>query len=229
MIINKTRIKTKNYSKKIIRPEFIIIHYSAGNWDRIKYHFESGKNSSHFVIDIDGSIDEVVPALSGKPREAYHAGLGNYKLENKSTAEYSFNNISIGIELINFNGNLFDFTPKQYISLAQLINTLNDKYRVLKDPERILGHEHIAGYRGKVDPGIKFNWELLYKLLGFKRPFPKRNSYLTDSEITNLKPKFEKELYLFTKSPNYWDEFNNNLELYARNKSKNKLTRRSKE
>ncbi len=219
MEIKVSRIKTNNFNNNKIQPEFIIIHYSAGDWNRIKYHFEKGGNSAHFVIDLDGSVDEVVSALTYGPFEAYHAGFGTYSLsKHKFNFNYPFNKISIGIELINLNGNLFKFTDKQYISLTHLIKKLQNKYQTLNDPERIIGHEHIAFYRGKVDPGLKFDWQLLFKSLGYKEPFPKRISSLSSREIKKIKTQFEKETWNKKDLSSYWDRFNYFLESYAKMK-----------
>ena len=75
-----------------------------------------------------------------------------------------FNGFSIGIELVNRNGNLFPYTKAQYRSLALICKRLQRYYKALCNPERVLGHEHIAGYRGKVDPGHCFDWSLFFKM-----------------------------------------------------------------
>ena len=75
-----------------------------------------------------------------------------------------FNNFSIGVELINYNGNLFEYTTKQYQSLKGVLERLKAHYPALQNPNRILGHEHIAGHRGKVDPGHCFDWPLFFKM-----------------------------------------------------------------
>ena len=75
----------------------------------------------------------------------------------------NFNAFSIGIELINLNGNLFPFTDQQYQSLFKVLNHLKNKYPALESEKRILGHEQIAGFRGKKDPGVLFDWPLLFQ------------------------------------------------------------------
>ena len=69
-----------------------------------------------------------------------------------------FNDFSLGIELVNLNGNLLPFTPAQYAALAQVVAQLKARYPALRSPERVLGHEHIAGMMGKADPGRMFDW-----------------------------------------------------------------------
>ena len=81
-----------------------------------------------------------------------------------STAKGGFNNFSIGIELVNYNGNFYPYTKEQYEALQALLKELKTHYPALKDPNRVLGHEHIASHRGKVDPGHGFDWPLFFKM-----------------------------------------------------------------
>ena len=95
----------------------------------------------------------------------------NVKETKKETNKQwkNFNNFSIGIELINLNGNLFPFTDQQYQSLFKVINHLKNKYPALNSEKRILGHEQIAGFRGKKDPGVLFDWPLLFQKIYGKK------------------------------------------------------------
>ena len=92
-----------------------------------------------------------------------------------STAKGGFNNFSLGIELVNYNGNFYPYTKEQYEALQALLKELKTHYPALKDPNRVLGHEHIASHRGKVDPGHGFDWPLFFKMnyLGAKAPVRK--------------------------------------------------------
>jgi len=112
------------------------------------FHDEQSKVSAHFVIAEEGEVIELVPCT----HRAWHAG------ESKWEGWTRFNDISIGVELINRNGNIFPYSSKQMTALKKLIEHLQQQFPALKNPRRILGHEHIAGYRGKIDPGIYFNW-----------------------------------------------------------------------
>ena len=51
-----------------------------------------------------------------------------------------------------------NFTYKQYKSLKVLISSLSFNFRINKN--NILGHSEIAPDR-KIDPGEKFNWDLI--------------------------------------------------------------------
>ena len=154
---------TKNYSETSITPEFIVIHFSGGS--SIECIFDlfddpQTKVSSHIVIDTDGTIYETLPCLDDKVVEAWHAGRSSYILEGKEWT--NFNHFSIGIELVNINGNFFKYPIRQMEALVQVIKDLKDRCRALDNPERIMGHEQIAWFRGKVDPGLYFNWQYVF-------------------------------------------------------------------
>lgn len=149
-----------NHGSEMSSVEYVVIHYTAVSLQRTVEIFQDKKTeaSSHFVIDIDGTIYEMVPALSAAALVAHHAGKSF--LLDPTSGEYlkSFNQFSIGIEIVNANGNLFPYTNEQYQSLLSLLNALKDKFPKLKDPTRIIGHEDLAWWRGKCDPGITFDW-----------------------------------------------------------------------
>ena len=40
---------------------------------------------------------------------------------------------------------------------------VSPNYVALNSPHRMIGHEQIAGWRGKVDPGDQFDWNAYYE------------------------------------------------------------------
>jgi hypothetical protein len=56
-----------------------------------------------------------------------------------------------------------EYTKQQYLALVYVFNHLKTIYPALISPDRILGHEHVAGWRGKADPGIMFDWNYFYE------------------------------------------------------------------
>lgn len=152
--------KSPNFDDRVIPVEFVVIHYTACSLERaldILCNTER-KASSHLVIDEDGEIYELVDCLdtSRSPKRAWHAGVSRLELDGKKWE--SFNDFSIGIEIVNFNGNVFSFSGAQYEALEHVLEYLISRFPVLADPRRIVGHEEIAGFRGKVDPGHSFDW-----------------------------------------------------------------------
>ena len=158
------QLLSSNYDPIELSVGFLILHYTSCGLEKSLDLFKNphSKTSSHLVIAPDGLVYELVPCLRGKCFKAWHAGE-SYQLEKGETLK-EFNNFSIGVELVNLNGNLFDYSPEQYQALNLLLDQLKNHYPALKNPQSVLGHEHIAGHRGKVDPGVCFDWGRFFKM-----------------------------------------------------------------
>ncbi|UVD36489.1 lysin A, N-acetylmuramoyl-L-alanine amidase domain [Rhodobacter phage RcXuper] len=83
-----------NFTDKVIKPVFIVMHYTAG-WE-VKSTLQtfanrSSKVSAQFTIDIDGTIYQHVPCN----KRAWHAGPSSYN------GVKNLNDHSIGIEFVN--------------------------------------------------------------------------------------------------------------------------------
>ncbi len=126
--------------------------------------------SCHLLIDEQGKLYELVDCWRGACQKAFHAG-SSFLLDSQGKKWIGFNSFSLGIELVNWNGNIFNFTASQYKSLFKALFHLKSLYPSLSSPERIVGHEHIAGFRGKKDPGYFFDWLRL-----FQNVYPRRFS-----------------------------------------------------
>lgn len=155
------RIKSTNYEPIKIPVEFIIIHATMCDWTTTKRIFEKPESvSAHLVIDVDGSIDEVIPCLKGFAMKAWHAGKSFWKDSKEKEWEW-FNAFSIGIELVNVNCEINGYTEKQYESLFEVTCQLKSIFPTLGSADRVLGHEHIAPKRKK-DPGPHFDWKRFF-------------------------------------------------------------------
>lgn len=199
----KTPFISPNTDDSIIDVQFLILHYTGCSLEKTFEIFKNPKKkvSTHFVIDLTGVIYKIIPCLK-TPLKAFHAGKSVWK---KWT---NLNNYSIGVELVNLNGNLFDYTEKQYESLTQLILHLQTIYPILKSPERVLGHEHIAGFRGKVDPGTQFNWKKIFQQAYPLDKTPKRQAVLP----LYLKERFKDLTEHLDEREKKWDTLNTLLE-----------------
>lgn len=142
-------INSPNYGG-VIKPKFLVIHYTAGsskegavNW----FARKASRVSAHFVIDIDGSITQMV-SLN---RKAFHAGRSRWK------GYRGLNSHSIGIEVVNPG------------PLKKIHDTLYETYYGKKifpeSPEydRIIEARHRNG--GPVRPWLQFSPEQIYTLL----------------------------------------------------------------
>ena len=172
---------SSNYDPVEINVEFLIIHYTSASLLKTLdiFHNPDSKVSSHLILDYDGAVYELVPCLKGKCFKAWHAGDSRWQGEGKNWR--GFNDFSIGVELVNRNGNLFKYTKEQYYALQSVLTQLKAYYTALKEPDRVLGHEHIAGYRGKVDPGHCFDWPLFFQM-NYDAPAPLRKAALPEKQ-----------------------------------------------
>lgn len=178
-----------NFDNKKMDVCFIVLHYTACSLkDSLAIFLDTkSKASAHYIIDIDGQIYNCVAT----DKVAWHAGHSKFcDIEKKEWQ--AFNNFSIGIELVNLNGNLFNYTNSQYQNLFLLIKKLQKQYPVLIDPNKILGHEHIAGFRGKADPGYFFDWKKLFSNCYEKKIHPSRKAIINNV----LLKKYQKHLSL---------------------------------
>jgi len=159
----------------VIPVEFVLLHYTAGDLERALSHFLSTARpvSCHLLIASDGEVLEVVECWNGKAKRAAHAGESRFEHEGKLLS--GFNGFSLGIEIVNPNGNIIPFSDAQYAALAGCLKHLKGVYPALEDPGRILGHEHVAGWRGKADPGRLFDWHRLFTMTYPDQAPPKRD------------------------------------------------------
>lgn len=206
-----------NYDPVEITVEFLVIHYTCVSLSKTLALFQDpkAKASSHFVVDRDGSAYELVSCLKGKCFRAWHAGESYLREGEREWRQ--FNDFSIGVELVNKNGNLFEYTKKQYKALQMILETLKTHYPALKNPKRVIGHEHIAGYRGKVDPGHCFNWKIFFEMSYSGMPAPVRSSVLPEGKrkifskkVMNLKGTFHRESEEWTDED--WIQLNRQME-----------------
>ncbi len=174
-----TTHRSPNFTDLTIPVEFVVLHYTAATLERtMEIFMDSAREvSAHLVIDLDGSVYEMVPCLSGNALRAWHAGKSRFDISvgGRARTVDGFNDRSIGIELVNLNGNIFPYTELQYNSLFSVIERLKGLYPNLKRPESIVGHEQIAGFRGKCDPGRCFEWDRFFALCYPQQGAPGRN------------------------------------------------------
>lgn len=176
-----------------IKPIFIVQHYTAGYTAESAINTLTRKGSSvsaHVVVDLDGTITQLVPFNV----RAWHAGPSTYMGFN------GLNNYSIGIEIVNIgwmrqigNGRYQDaygatktdadfphgvilaanprvgsgvfawprYTPEQIEAVRSLTEALCAKYEI-KD---IVSHEEIDTRGWKTDPGPAFPMKLMKQCL----------------------------------------------------------------
>lgn len=135
----------------------LILHHTAGSLpsslDILQGKDPKHKVGVHYVV-----TDEPKPRVIRMVPEnvaAYHAGKSAWgKLAN-------LNQHSIGIEIINYDGNVYPYSEAQAEILFALCAEIIRRHDI--KPWNVLAHSDIAVGR-KVDPGLKFPWAKLASL-----------------------------------------------------------------
>lgn len=137
------------------RVRYIIVHYTAVDFEESLRLLTQTGVSSHYLIDRDPArIDRLVP----EHRRARHAGVASWR------GETYLNTASVGIEIVNRGydwGAPEDWEPydeAQIAAVAWLIADIAARHDIR--PHRILGHAEVSPGR-KSDPGPLFPWRRL--------------------------------------------------------------------
>lgn len=144
-----TQGRTKNI-------EHIVIHSTEGSTaEGALSHMRKARVSSHYIIDENGSILQLVDDKN----TAWHVGP-------------KANSMTIGIELVGFAYRpSFNFSEKQYETIAVLCSYLLDKHNLCS--KQIVPHKYITHEYGGTtheDPGPNFDWRKFYtKLREYER------------------------------------------------------------
>jgi N-acetyl-anhydromuramyl-L-alanine amidase AmpD len=112
----------------------------------------SRRVSAHFLVT-DESPPRVL-SLVPEDRVAFHAGASFWD------GLGGLNEVSVGIEVVNPDGNVHAYPEAQVTALARLIRELVARHGI--GPRKILAHSDIAPTR-KIDPGSLFPWEQLHR------------------------------------------------------------------
>ena len=139
------------------RPDLLLLHYTgmtscakAIDW----LAREDSRVSCHYVVDLDGTITQMVP----EAERAWHAGVSAWH------GETDINSCSIGIEihnpgpLLGPDGGCPAYPEPQMAAVVALCRDIVGRWRI--PPERVLGHSDVAPLR-KEDPGEHFDWPRL--------------------------------------------------------------------
>lgn len=137
------------------RVQFVVIHYTAGEFEPSLRILTRGAVSSHYLVDRDPPR---IYQLVDESRRAYHAGVSSWE------GVTALNAASIGIEIVN-NGYVDDrrgryhpYPADQIDQVVALVKDIVRRHGVR--PHRIVGHSDIAPSR-KQDPGPLFPWRRL--------------------------------------------------------------------
>jgi N-acetyl-anhydromuramyl-L-alanine amidase AmpD len=135
----------------------LILHHTAGSLPS-SLEILQGKDPKHKVGVHYVVTDEPKPRVIRMVPEnlaAYHAGKSAWGKLN------GLNQHSIGIEIINYDGNVYPYSDAQAEILFALCDEIIRRHDI--KPWNVLAHSDIAVGR-KVDPGSKFPWAKLASL-----------------------------------------------------------------
>lgn len=110
------------------------------------------ETSSHFIIDRNGAVIEMVPP----ERRAWHAGVS--ALDGVADV----NSYSVGIELVDHNDGE-PYSDAQYVATAALIRRLRMHYDI--PDARIVSHAAVALPPGRKTDPVGFDFARLYTAL----------------------------------------------------------------
>jgi len=143
----------------------LVLHHTAGSLPS-SLEILQGKDPKHRVGVHYVVTDEAKPRVIRMVPEhlaAYHAGKSTWgKLDG-------LNQHSIGIEVINYDGNVYPYSEAQTEILFALCAEIIRRHDI--KPWNVVAHSDIAVGR-KIDPGSKFPWARLAKLGIGASPLP---------------------------------------------------------
>ncbi|MDO5621311.1 MAG: N-acetylmuramoyl-L-alanine amidase [Paracoccus sp. (in: a-proteobacteria)] len=132
-----------------LRPALVVIHTTcmASCADsRARLCDPAAEVSAHYLIDLDGRIEQLVD----ERQRAWHAGAGAWQgLDD-------INSRSIGIELQNTGDQ--PFPEPQMAALESLLHGIMARWNI--PPQGVIAHSDMAPGR-KTDPGPRFDWQRL--------------------------------------------------------------------
>lgn len=137
----------------------LVLHHTAtGNEASLR--ILSGRDpatrvSVHYLItdEPEPRIIEIVP----EDKVAFHAGVAQWR------GDRDLNESSIGIEVVNPDGNLHPYSEAQFALIASLASDIVRRHGI--SPGRVVAHSDIAPGR-KQDPGSLFPWRRLEREAG---------------------------------------------------------------
>lgn len=156
----------KNFNSRI---RFIVIHYTAANFQRSVELLTGGQASAHYLIPDPSDPTYITSENRGvkifnlvdEKERAWHAGVSSWRGRN------NLNDTAIGIELVNQatddgHGHFTfpPFHPQQIAAVKALTSSIIQRYPDVS-PSNIVGHSDIAPGR-KSDPGPAFPWKTLF-------------------------------------------------------------------
>jgi N-acetylmuramoyl-L-alanine amidase len=133
--------------------DILVLHYTElplqESLDILSDGAREHRVSAHYVLAEDGTAYRLVP----EERVAWHAGQSHWR------GREALNATSIGIEIVNLQGDRHDYPARQIVALVELCHAILARHPAI-EPRNVVGHSDIAPQR-KIDPGRRFPWKTL--------------------------------------------------------------------
>ncbi|MGB0343858.1 MAG: N-acetylmuramoyl-L-alanine amidase [Coraliomargarita sp.] len=146
---------SRNFNSRIRQ---LVLHYTVSDFEQSLQILDGQTErqvSSHYLINDQPSekFPDYIYRLVPEDKRAWHAGVSQWGKDS------NLNNSSIGIEIVNPDGNLHPFPEEQIQAVVFLARQIVQRYGI--DPVNVVGHSDVAPGR-KIDPGSLFPWKTLY-------------------------------------------------------------------
>jgi N-acetylmuramoyl-L-alanine amidase len=149
LTIKNTRIQSASFRPRTEKVDTLVLHFTALDLEESLRVLRYGEVSSHYVLAEDGTVYQILD----DSEVGWHAGLSMWR------GKTGVNGRSIGIEIVNLDGNTRDYPAAQIAALIELCTAI-----IARNPgishRNVVGHSDIAPKR-KDDPGVKFPWKEL--------------------------------------------------------------------
>ncbi|MBL8340241.1 MAG: N-acetylmuramoyl-L-alanine amidase [Rubrivivax sp.] len=147
--IRDARIASASFRPRTEAVDTLVLHHTALDLAASLKVLREGAVSVHFVLAEDGTAYKLLE----DGEVGWHAGLSMWRGRPDVNAR------SIGIEIVNLDGNLHAYPRAQVAALIELCTLILRRHPGI-GPRNVVGHSDIAPRR-KVDPGRRFPWQRL--------------------------------------------------------------------
>ena len=147
--IKNARIQSDSYGPRTQTVDTLVLHYTALDLESSLRVLQYRGVSAHYVLAPDGIAYKIL----NNDEVAWHAGVSMWR------GKKLVNGRSIGVEIVNLDGNKNDYPQAQITALVELCKRITSENPSIANAN-VVGHSDVAPKR-KVDPGKAFPWRLL--------------------------------------------------------------------
>ncbi len=148
------------------QPIFVVWHYTVRDFEWSLRTLTSGAVSAHFLVDVDGSIHQLVDTgdaawtqgvLCANERDHLLNVLGGICKRLSSSRSANENLWAIGVEIVNSGSE--PYSPPQIEACVRIADWCRDAHGIERRRPFQVGHEEID--LRKSDPGGYFPWDVI--------------------------------------------------------------------